>query len=211
MGFDLYGINPKIEKDYPPRYNEILDEYGKDGWLNWELDIPQDVKDEYYEIKAEYEENNVGYYFRNNVWWWRPLWNFVVAYCGDILTDKDIGGGSYNDGHKISKTKAVRIGKRLSKKLADGTVDAISKDYTIRAAEAKINNDAIQEELDRITAECKSKHGDDLVPRDYPEPYKTQWDDAYKNKSWADSYTFDKGNIEEFAKICLQSGAFEKC
>ena len=31
MGFDLYGINPKIEKDYPPRYNEILEEYGKDA------------------------------------------------------------------------------------------------------------------------------------------------------------------------------------
>ena len=35
MGFDLYGLNPTINKVYPPRYNEIMEEYGKDGMLNW--------------------------------------------------------------------------------------------------------------------------------------------------------------------------------
>ena len=211
MGFDLYGLNPTINKVYPPRFNEIIKEYGKDGMLNWKKDIPDDIRNEYFELKDQYSEDNPGDYFRNNVWWWRPLWSFVCASCDDFLSEKDMEGGNYNDGRKISKTKAVKIGKRLSEKLADGTVDAIYKDYTIKAAEAKINNDAIQEELDRITAECKSKHGDDLVPRDYPEPYQTQWDNTYQKKSWADSYPFDKGNIEEFAKFCLQSGGFEIC
>ena len=52
MGFDVYGVNPKIEQEYPPRYEEILKEYGNDGWLDYSKEIPQDVKDEYYNIKS---------------------------------------------------------------------------------------------------------------------------------------------------------------
>jgi hypothetical protein len=65
--------------------------------------------------------------------------------------------------------------------------------------------------MDRITKECKDKHGDSLVPRDYPEPYKTQWNDTYNKKSWDDSYPFNKQNIEDFAIFCLNSGGFEIC
>ncbi len=211
MGFDVYGVNPKIVQEYPPRYEEIMKEYGSDGWLDWTKDIPDDVKNEYFDIKSEYEEHNVGYYFRNNVWWWRPLWSFVCASCNDFLSDKDMEGGSYNDGRKIAKYKAIKIGKRLSELLADGTVDATEKDYTVRAAEANIHNAGVQKELDKITKECKKKHGDNLVPRDYPEPYKTQWNDAYAKKSWSSDYPFNKENISNFAKFCLNSGGFEIC
>ena len=55
MGFDLYGLNPQINKEHPPRYNEIMKEYGsKDGWLDWSKDIPDVVKDEYFELKDNY-------------------------------------------------------------------------------------------------------------------------------------------------------------
>ena len=36
-------------------------------------------------------------YFRNNVWWWRPLWDYVCNTCYDILSEKDMNAGSYND------------------------------------------------------------------------------------------------------------------
>ena len=33
MGFDLYGQNPTVNKEYSPRYNEIMKKYGTgDGW-----------------------------------------------------------------------------------------------------------------------------------------------------------------------------------
>ena len=200
MGFDLYGVNPKILQDYPPRYNEILEKYGKDGWLDWSQDIPDNVKSEYYDIKSEYEDNNAGYYFRNNVWWWRPLWNFVCMACEDFLSEKDAEAGFYNDGKKIAKYKAIKIGKRLSKLIADGTVDAMVEDYNVKAAESKKHNETVQKEIDKISAECKEKHGD-LVPADYPEPYKTQWDKAYSKKTWSDSYPFNKENVEDLSLI----------
>ena len=61
MGFDLYGINPTVNKEYPPRYDEIMKEYGTgDGWIDWSKDVPEDVKEEYFELKQQFEENNPG-------------------------------------------------------------------------------------------------------------------------------------------------------
>ena len=212
MGFDLYGMSPQINKKYPPRYEEILKEYGnKDGWLDWGKEIPEDVRQEYFELKDEYEVNNPGDYFRNNVWWWRPLWNLVCASCDDILTEKDMSGGSYNDGHKISKTKATRIGKRLSKLLADGTINEIDKSESLRRAKAKAYNGEIEEQLSDLRGKVKEEHGENLVPADYPEPHKSEWDRIYKKKKWEADYPFDKENVKDFATFCLQSGGFEIC
>ena len=60
------------------------------------------------------EDDNVGVYFRNNVWFWRPLWNYVYD-TTDVLTEKDFNLGHENSYHKISATKAERIGKALLK------------------------------------------------------------------------------------------------
>ena len=125
MGYDIYGVSPKMNKDYPERYNEIMEMYGKDGWLDWDKKIPNEIKDEYYELKDKYETDNPGSYFRNNVWFWRPLWNFVVETCEDYMTVDEIDGGYSNSGHRIEEETAIYIAKKLSEKLADGTVDTL--------------------------------------------------------------------------------------
>ena len=53
MGYDIYGISPTINRDYPERYNKIMKQYGDgQGWLKLGEDIPQKkIKDEYFEIK----------------------------------------------------------------------------------------------------------------------------------------------------------------
>ena len=211
MGFDCYGLNPQMNEEPHPRIHEILETYGKNGMLDWSSPIPKDVTEEYFKLTDERDEANPGSYFRNNVWWWRPLWNFVCNTCDDFLSEKDMEGGSYNDGRKISKTKAVKVGKRLSEKLADGTVDMVCRRYELAKARADVHNKKVQKNLDKITKECQDKHGKDLVPADYPEPFKTLWKETYDTKSWDSDYPFRKDNIEDFATFCLQSGGFEIC
>jgi hypothetical protein len=97
MGFDLSGVNPKMRTEEPDE-NCLHDEYSE--WL----------------------DENPGVYFRNNVWWWRPLWEYVCDQCSDILTEKDMHRGNYNDGHKIGKVKALHIARRLDKLLKKGDV-----------------------------------------------------------------------------------------
>lgn len=212
MGYDIYGISPTINRDYPERYNKIMKQYGDgQGWLKLGEDIPQEIKDEYFEIKDVYETDNPGAYFRNNVWFWRPLWQFVVETCEDYMTVDEIDGGNSNSGHRISEETALYIAKQLSEKIADGTVDKKEKEHELRRAKAVAHNEEVRTEMDKISKECKSKHGNDLVPANYPEPYNTRWQKAYAKENWDASYPFSKENIKDFATFCMQSGGFEIC
>ena len=111
MGFDLSGMNPNMSSPQPelPPFTERTDKH----WAEYH----------------EWQDENCGVYFRNNVWSWRPLWHFVSSVCGNILTEKDIESGSYNDGHKICKTKANRIASRLFKLIRMGNVKAYESAY----------------------------------------------------------------------------------
>jgi uncharacterized protein YlaI len=77
-------------------------------------------------IKAKSEK---GEYFRNNVWYWRPLWTYICNECDDILTIKEAEGGTFNDGTKISKAKAEKIAKRIQERIDDGSVDLHKAGY----------------------------------------------------------------------------------
>ena len=71
-----------------------------------------------------------GEYFRNNCWWWRPLWRYVCENCEDILTEEDMEAGHYNDGKKIDDDKAKKIASKLESLIKDGSVDKYEKEHT---------------------------------------------------------------------------------
>jgi hypothetical protein len=75
------------------------------------------------------EEAQSGVYFRNNVWYWRPLWEYVAYVCDDILTLRDYKSGQYNDGYVINAEKSMLIGSRLRETIKDydKTVKAIGE------------------------------------------------------------------------------------
>jgi hypothetical protein len=212
MGFDLYGLNPQHNEDEPLQLTKLKSQFeNEDGWMQYD-EMTDKQKKQYFELVDKLEASNPGRYFRNNVWFWRPLWSFVCHYCADFLSVNDADAGAYNDARRISKTKAVKIGKRLSKLLADGTVDKEVREYELAKAKADITNKEVEEKLEELKETVKKETGkDDLAPAKYPEPYKTQWDEIYGSKSWDSEYPFHKENIENFAKFCLQSGGFEIC
>ena len=106
MGFDCYGLNPSNPS------NAVKPEA-----MDWSKKPSDKEKEKYFKEIDVFQEAVVGSYFRNNVWWWSPLWEYVCFSCSDILTGKDMAEGQYNSGHKISATKAKRIAKRLEKLL----------------------------------------------------------------------------------------------
>ena len=134
MGFDLHGMNPQSDTPQPtweggdPMIKVGKHEYAVDPQIKEEYD-------DYMRTKWAWQDETDGAYFRNNVWFWRPLWNFVTGCCADILTENDISSGYMNDGHRISKTKSKRIARRLRKFLSDGSVDAYETWYTRKIGE----------------------------------------------------------------------------
>jgi len=63
-------------------------------------------------------KNETGEYFRNNVWWWRRLWDFCCQITPE-LTDEDHRSGHYNDGHTIDGIKHKALKENLLKALSE--------------------------------------------------------------------------------------------
>ena len=129
MGFDLYGMNPE-ESAPKPEWTKA------DPWIDSDKEgvmmVDPQIKEEYDDFmkeKWEWNDENPGAYFRSNVWHWRPLWTFVCRVCDDILTEKDVEAGSYNDGHRIGKTKAKKIARKLRHLLKSRQVQAYDSIY----------------------------------------------------------------------------------
>ena len=131
MGFDLHGLNPQTSTPQPVWTGEepIIKVEGKDHQYEVDPQLKEEY-DDYMKSRWEWQDKTDGAYFRNNVWFWKPLWNFVSNVCNDILTEKDIEKGYYNDGHKICKTKTKRIASRLRKYFRGGDVVAYELWYS---------------------------------------------------------------------------------
>ena len=59
MGFDVYGMNPKIHKEQEKYsvYNKYKDMDFKQKWK--ELDADEDLRNQYYREYEDYEENKL--------------------------------------------------------------------------------------------------------------------------------------------------------
>ena len=136
MGFDIHGLNPRVNteaEDYPT-YNKFDKMSFKEKWKILEAD--KELQTKYWDELSEFEKDNPGKYFRNNCWWWRPLWDYVYNEL-DILTEKEWESGHYNDGFTISESKATQIGIELHTHLASGRVTEYKKEYEEREKDAE--------------------------------------------------------------------------
>jgi hypothetical protein len=67
-----------------------------------------------------------GEYFRNNIWWWHPLWDFCSAVAPEIC-DK-VEHAHSNDGDGLDELDSVELSKRLFTALKDGTAKQYIKE-----------------------------------------------------------------------------------
>jgi hypothetical protein len=82
-----------------------------------------------------------GEYFRNNVWYWRPLWEYVCEECKDILTYKDMEKGGWNNGEEITGDQALRIADRLDEAIKTGRTQAWGNVWELNQKQAKLDNE----------------------------------------------------------------------
>lgn len=199
MGFDLYGLNPQIKE------GSVRPE------IDWEAKPTEEEKKAYFEARDKYEEENVGEYFRNNVWWWRKLAIYVYEYTGEV-TEKDHNEWHMNNGHQVDEDTAIRIANSLDLLIHKGHTAEAEKEVNEAMKEAEVHNAKIEKKMEALKQEViKLTGNENLVPADYPELQKKKWDKLYAERSWSDSYPFSVENVQRFADFCRQSGGFEIC
>ena len=183
MGMDVYGVNPQTTTE-PPTEPEA--EYGSDEWSA------------YFEARRKWEQENPGTYFRNNVWYWRPLWDYVYALCDDILTEDDHQSGHNNDGHLIDADKCEAIANRLALELLNGGVTKFKDDrqeyldnLPLKKCDTGSCNGTGQRDDKYLKGECNGCGG------------------TGKQKDHETHYPFDEDNVREFHSFVKNSGGFE--
>lgn len=140
-------------------------------------------------------DGNTGNYFRNNVWWWRPLWQYVCEKCQDFLTDEDQQSGFYNDFYEITDKKAADIAERLENEIKSGATRRWEETRNKLLAamppvKCDICNGTGKRNDNIIVGECNACEGKGKVP------------------AWETHYGFCEDNVKEFAKFCRESEGF---
>jgi len=143
-----------------------------------------------------------GEYFRNNVWWWRPLWQ----YCEDMAPDLCKGvSAQYNDG--------------LLETLSDGRCLIYEAQYNLEMSMLP-NEDCLMCDKTGIrTDEVGKEHGMDVKALSDDKVIvlgrETGWcngcDGMGWKPNWATNYPFSQENVREFAEFLAESGGFSIC
>jgi len=200
MGMDVYGLNPKIhEGTKQPDRPENLHK------------LSRNVVDKYFKQQEEYETKNAGVYFRNNVWWWRPLANFMIENC-DWLTQEQQARLHDNSGFEFSEDEALTIADTLQKKVDDGTAEEDEVRNKEEMAVAEEWNKGINKQQDALGEQAKKETGNPrIVPRDYPKHIYNKWDALQKSEDRRASYPFKEENVKRFIKFLRECGGFQVC
>lgn len=158
-----------------------------------------------------------GKYFRNNLWWWRPVAEYCLNEHPDIANECE--HWHTNDGDGLSATSAKALGEALLSDVASGKADEFMAQYRkwqsemprekcdlcdstgVRTDEVgrrmgmpeRVLDDATAIALGRTHGWCNACSGE-----------------GYKD-AWATNYPFSVENLQEFAEFCIASGGFQIC
>ena len=204
MGMDVYGKNPKQNKplsEFPVyyKYEKMEAQDGEDNYDGFkqkqkELDADKKLREQYHKEWDEYEKVNVGHYFRNNCWWWRPLWNYCYHIADDLISEELHKSGHHNDGAGLDDKDAKLLGNRLLQQIREGKTIEYQADY--------------QQQLDDLPDDdcmrCNNNNYGNNKKRECKNCNKTG-----KSENFSKHYPFDVDNVKEFAEFCIQSGGFK--
>lgn len=158
-----------------------------------------------------------GEYFRNNVWYWRPLWDYCLEMHGDIAGKVEYG--HYNDGDGLDSDDALLLGERLLEDVRSGVARAYETRYNARIAAIPmetcrycdgtgVRSDAVGVDMGMPTRELEADVAS-IVGRSHG------WCNACRGygkvESVEASYPFTVENVEEFGNFLVACGGFSIC
>ena len=134
MGMDVHGLKPKENKaigEFPTyaKYKKMEQEDEYKGFQRkWkELDANEKLKEQYWKEEDEFQSTNKGTYFRNNCWWWRPLWNYCYHVADDLISAELHESGHSNSGAGLNGEDAKLLGEKLLKEVYNGGAKEFKK------------------------------------------------------------------------------------
>ena len=145
--------------------------------------------------------NKHGEYFRNNVWWWHPLWDYC-CHIHPTLRQK-VPHGHSNDGDGLNATDARQLGFKLQQEIETGRSLKYVEEYEkerqaipkqdCKYCDEKGERTWQQQNGESYTKTCNACNG------------------TKKVDSWESHYPMNLENIQEFTQFLLHCGGFKIC
>lgn len=160
------------------------------------------------DVYGKKPKNEAGEYFRNNVWWWRPLADYIIEQHPDLAAGCEYWHS--NDGDGLGARKAVKLADALDADLESGKVAIYAVEYAAAVAALPREECALCVGTGLRTDGVGVQYGYDK-PRD-PETGRGGCNGCSgigTREPWAASYPFDVDNVREFATFVRASGGFE--
>jgi len=148
------------------------------------------------DVYGDNPSNSKGEYFRNNVWFWHPLWD----YCLDCHPDPaaKVEEGHSNSGDGLDAEDSLKLGNLLKKDLLSGKVKSYEDKYKKRIESLPLQ-------------ECSHCQGTGIRNDAYVQGTCNSCDGKGQVKSFDSHYPFSESNVEEFAEFLVNCGGFKIC
>lgn len=157
-----------------------------------------------------------GAYFRNNVWWWHPLWSYCEHVAPSIAGK--VKHGHSNDGDGLGKTDSLRLAEVLEAELASGRTKAYETAHMARLAALPrttcphcagtgVRSDAIAVQMgqpERVIDEPGH-------PRHGQKGWCNACDGFGTQEAFEARYPFSEENVTEFVAFLQGCGGFRIC
>lgn len=146
------------------------------------------------DVYGKNPKTEVGEYFRNNVWWWRALWNYVCGVGG--LSDELRELGHSNSGGGLGAGKSKALGQELLALVENGEVHHYEEEYKKRM-------DSLPEES------CDLCHGSGFRDDAFVKGKCNKCQGKGRVRPFDTHYPFSAENVKAFAEFMVASGGFE--
>lgn len=163
--------------------------------------------------------SETGEYFRNNVWWWRPLWQYCCEVGHAVIVDEVAEGGCYNDGVGLDEAGARELAQILEYELSSGGTAEYERKYNEYLASLPrqacdlcnstgIRTDAVGTDMRQAEREL-SPEVQILTGRTHG--WCNGCDGIGTQESFAMGYPFSVENVREFVGFLKDCGGFAIC
>ena len=151
-----------------------------------------------------------GEYFRNNVWWWHPLWDYCCYIDQSLI--KRVPGAHENSGDGLGLVASRTLGLKLQHAIDSGEAQKYVDSYY-----ESVNSSSDQPCfcLKESLFEVFSITGHIPFPKSLgnknPDPECHTCKGSGLRPNWLKSYHINVENIQNFAEFLIDCGGFQIC
>jgi len=162
-----------------------------------------------------------GEYFRNNVWFWHPLWDYCETVSPEITSK--VQDAHSNSGDGLDALDSRTLGFAIKKSIEDGTAEKYVSDYYDNISNLPKRvctcctpdvNTGLEQQLSSILSAMFSydKYGDIPFPKTEqtpPNPDCKICNGSGELPNYASSYHITIENISSFSDFLIDCGGFQ--